>query len=121
MRFSVLRSLEIWDYALVSFLPGISEELLFRGALLPLIGLDWKGATAVGIIFGALHFGGGRKSAFAVWASFVGIVYGFAAISSASLIVPMASHSLNNIVGGLLWRYYDSKEKADILDRSNSL
>lgn len=106
----VLGSLNTWDYVVVSFLPGISEELLFRGGLLPLIGLDWKGMTIAGITFGALHLGGGRKYAFAVWASFVGIIYGFAAISSSSIIVPIAAHSLNNLIGGLLWRYFYLKE-----------
>ncbi|PPR94908.1 hypothetical protein GOBAR_AA25761 [Gossypium barbadense] len=38
-------------------------------------------------------------------ATFVGIVYGYATIMSSSVIVPMASHALNNLVGGLLWRY----------------
>lgn len=110
----VLGSLGTWDYVVVSFLPGISEELLFRGGFLPLIGLDWKGVTVVGITFGALHLGGGRKYAFAVWASFVGTIYGFAAILSSSLIVPIAAHSLNNLIGGLLWRYFYSKETAKV-------
>lgn len=112
----VLGSLDIWDYVVVSFLPGIGEELLFRGALLPIIGIDWKGVTVVGLTFGALHLGGGRKSAFALWASFVGIVYGFAAVSSSSLIVPIAAHSLNNLIGGLLWRYFDLKEDGNSVD-----
>ncbi|GJS31647.1 hypothetical protein Tco_0492267 [Tanacetum coccineum] len=43
----VLTSLEPLDYAFVAFLPGISEELLFRGALLPLIGINLTSATAV--------------------------------------------------------------------------
>lgn len=110
----VLGSLDTWDYVVVSFFPGISEELLFRGGLLPLIGLDWKGMTVAGITFGALHLGGGRKYAFALWASFVGTVYGFAAISSSSIIVPIAAHSLNNLIGGLLWRYLYSKETAKV-------
>uniref|UniRef100_A0A6N2MNI1 CAAX prenyl protease 2/Lysostaphin resistance protein A-like domain-containing protein n=1 Tax=Salix viminalis TaxID=40686 RepID=A0A6N2MNI1_SALVM len=37
-------------------------------------------------------------------ATFVGFVYGFATIVSSSLVVPMASHALNNLAGGLLWR-----------------
>ncbi|CAH2045429.1 unnamed protein product [Thlaspi arvense] len=101
----ILTSLEPLDYLLVAILPGISEEMLFRGALMPLFGTNWNSIVGVGLIFGLLHLGSGRKYSFAVWASIVGIVYGYAAVLSASLLVPMASHALNNLVGGLLWRY----------------
>ncbi|XP_023637848.1 uncharacterized protein LOC17885549 isoform X2 [Capsella rubella] len=101
----ILTSLEPLDYLVVAMLPGISEEMLFRGALMPLIGTNWNGIVAVGLIFGLLHLGSGRKYSFAIWASIVGIVYGYAAVLSSSLIVPMASHALNNLVGGLLWRH----------------
>ncbi|XP_010514245.2 PREDICTED: uncharacterized protein LOC104790237 [Camelina sativa] len=101
----ILTSLEPLDYLVVAMLTGISEEMLFRGALMPLVGTNWNGIVAVGLIFGLLHLGSGRKYSFAVWASIVGIVYGYAAVLSSSLIVPMASHAVNNLVGGLLWRY----------------
>lgn len=99
----VLTSLEPLDYVIVAFLPGISEELLFRGGLLPLLGLNWKGALAVGALFGVLHLGSGRKVSFAIWATFVGLAYGYATIVSSSLVVPIASHALNNLVGALVW------------------
>ncbi|KAM1300523.1 hypothetical protein ACFX15_011340 [Malus domestica] len=102
----------ICHYIIVAFLPGVSEELLFRGALLPLFGSNWRSALIVAIIFGVLHLGSGRKYSFAVWATFVGLVYGYATIVSSSLIVPMASHAVNNFVGGMLWRYRsDSSRK----------
>ncbi|KAM3706153.1 hypothetical protein ACJW31_03G131900 [Castanea mollissima] len=101
----VLASLQILDYIIVAFLPGISEELLFRGALLPLFGFNWKSVFLVAAIFGVLHVGSGRKYSFAIWATFVGLVYGYATIMSSSVIVPMTSHAINNLVGGILWRY----------------
>ncbi|XP_031475938.1 uncharacterized protein LOC116247770 [Nymphaea colorata] len=107
----VLGSLELWDYAVVAILPGVSEELLFRGALLPLFGLNWKSALAVGALFGVLHLGNGRRSSFAIWATFVGLVYGMATVFSSSVLVPMASHSLNNLIGGILWRYGSTYRK----------
>lgn len=107
----VLGSLQELDYLVVAFLPGISEELLFRGALLPLLGLNWKSAIVVGAIFGGLHLGGGRRYPFAIWASFVGYIYGMATIVSSSIIVPMVSHSLSNLIGAILWRYKSSSEK----------
>ncbi|XP_068327572.1 uncharacterized protein [Pyrus communis] len=108
----VLTSLQPFDYIIVAFLPGVSEEILFRGALLPLFGSNWRSALVVAIIFGVLHLGSGRKYSFAVWATFVGLVYGYATVVSSSLIVPMASHAVNNLVGGMLWRYRsDSSRK----------
>ncbi|XP_039132849.1 uncharacterized protein LOC120269938 isoform X1 [Dioscorea cayenensis subsp. rotundata] len=101
----VLGSLQPLDYIIVAFLPGISEELLFRGAVLPIFGLDWRSALAVGAIFGCLHLGNGRRYSFAIWATFVGFAYGLATINSSSIVAAMASHSLNNLVGGILWRY----------------
>ncbi|GJS62161.1 E3 ubiquitin protein ligase AIRP2 [Tanacetum coccineum] len=50
----VLTSLELLDYAFVAFLPGISEELLFRGALLPLIGINLTSATLLSA-FSGIH------------------------------------------------------------------
>ncbi|XP_050117534.1 uncharacterized protein LOC126595199 [Malus sylvestris] len=77
-----LTSLQPLDYIIVAFLPGVSEELLFRGALLPLFGSNWRSALIVAIIFGVLRLGSGRKYSFAVWATFVGLVYGYATIVS---------------------------------------
>ncbi|CAA6659635.1 unnamed protein product [Spirodela intermedia] len=94
-----LSNLNPVDYLVVACLPGISEELLFRGGLLPLFGLNWTGALVVGAIFGCLHLGGDRRYSFAAWATFVGFVYGMAAVASSSIMVPMASHCLNNLVG----------------------
>ncbi|KAF7813650.1 CAAX amino terminal protease [Senna tora] len=101
----VLTSLEPLDYMVVAFLPGISEELLFRGALVPLLGMNLISIGVVALIFGVLHLGGGRKYSFSIWATFVGLAYGYATILSSSIVVPMASHALNNLIGGLLWRY----------------
>ncbi|KAM3191885.1 hypothetical protein ACQJBY_069245 [Aegilops geniculata] len=107
----ILTSLESLDYIVVACLPGISEEFLFRGALMPIFGLNWISALATGAFFGVLHLGNGRRYSFAIWATFVGLAYGLATIASSSIIVPMASHSINNIIGGLLWRFRDSSEK----------
>ncbi|KAL0657985.1 hypothetical protein Bca4012_078570 [Brassica carinata] len=109
----ILTSLEPLDYLVVASLPGISEEMLFRGGLMPLFGTSWVSIVGVGLIFGLLHLGSGRKYSFAAWASVVGIVYGYAAVLSSSLVVPMASHAVNNLVGVNLlqfksqhWRRY---------------
>ncbi|XP_058731568.1 uncharacterized protein LOC131603283 [Vicia villosa] len=106
----VLSSLQPLDYIVVAFLPGISEELLFRGAVLPLLGMNWQSIGVAAFIFGVLHIGNGRKYSFAIWATFVGLAYGYATVLSSSLAVPIASHAVNNLIGGLLWKY-TSKQK----------
>ncbi|KAK1313472.1 hypothetical protein QJS10_CPA06g01309 [Acorus calamus] len=110
----VLSPLQPLDYVTVAFLSGIGEELLFRGALMPLFGLNWKSALVTGAVFGILHLGSGRRYSFAVWATFVGFAYGVATIASSSVLVPAVSHSLNNLVGAILWRYSSSPEKINI-------
>lgn len=107
----ILTSLETFDYIVVACLPGISEEVLFRGALMPIFGLNWISAFVTSAIFGILHLGNGRKYSFAIWATFVGVAYGLATIASSSIIVPMASHSINNIIGGLIWRFTNNTER----------
>ncbi|XP_031389288.1 uncharacterized protein LOC116201943 isoform X2 [Punica granatum] len=109
----VLTSLESLDYPIVAFFPGISEELLFRGALMPVIGLNWTSVLVVASIFGVLHLGSGRKYSFAVWATFVGFMYGWATIASGSIVVPMVSHAVNNLVGGILWRFDSDSSKRE--------
>eukprot|EP00250_Pteridium_aquilinum_P014384 c21955_g1_i1 orf=196-831(+) len=105
----VLGPLQSSDYVIVAVLPAISEELLFRGSLLPLCGLDWKGVTVTGLLFGVLHISGGRKNAFAIWASIVGILYGLACVATRSVFVPMAAHSANNLIGALIWKFKQKK------------
>ncbi|GFP96076.1 hypothetical protein PHJA_001751700 [Phtheirospermum japonicum] len=107
----VLTSLEPLDYLVVAFLPGISEELLFRGAILPLLGINWASIFAVAALFGVLHIGSGRKYSFAIWATFVGLIYGYTTTLSSTMFVPMASHALNNLVGGVIWRCSSNSSK----------
>lgn len=43
------------------------QELLFRGSILPLFGMNWKSIGVAALIFGVLHIGNGRKYSFAIW------------------------------------------------------
>lgn len=47
----------------------VLQELLFRGALLPIFGINWTSILGVSALFGVLHLGSGRKYSFAVWYS----------------------------------------------------
>ncbi len=88
---------------MVSVVPALAEELLFRGALLPAIYPDWRGVIISGAVFGALHINGGRNLEFGVWAGGVGCVYGAAYLATGNLAVPMAAHAAANIASASLW------------------
>ncbi len=99
----VLSVLGPLDVALVSSAAAVSEELLFRGALLPAIWPDWRGAALASVAFGALHNSGGRNWAFAAWATAVGAVYGAAFLVTRDIWVPAGAHALANVAAGALW------------------
>jgi hypothetical protein len=92
------------DLLIVALLPAVSEELLFRGALLPAIYPDARGVVISAAVFGALHVPGGRNAAFAVWATAVGAAYGCAFLATGNLAVPMVAHGLSNLASGWFWK-----------------
>jgi len=91
------------DVLIVSFLPAVAEEVLFRGALIPCIYPDWRGAAIAGAVFGALHINGGRNAAFGLWAGLVGCAYGWAFLHTGNLLVPIAAHGIANVASAALW------------------
>ncbi len=100
----ILRPL-IWpDLIWLGLLPGASEELLFRGLMLPAFGLDWVGVGLSSLCFGAMHFSGREQWPYVVWASVVGAALGGSAIATGSLLVPLAAHATTNILSGCLWK-----------------
>jgi len=101
---TVLSTLKGSDLLQISALPAVSEELLFRGLLLPIVGTDWKGIVIAGVVFGGLHIPGGRNPAFAIWASAVGCAYGVIAVQSNDLITPMIAHAFANYFSARYWQ-----------------
>lgn len=99
----VLASLTQADLLWVSCLPGISEELLFRGGLIPATFPDWRGAILSAAIFGFLHNTGGRNWAFAAWASAVGLLYSISFLNTQDLLVPAGAHCIANYASASLW------------------
>lgn len=106
---------EIWDAILIQFhqvplavtlllvsiLPGVCEELLFRGFLLH--GLRKKLSTAsaiilVGILFGAFHLDPYRF--FPV--TLLGILFGYMVVRTGSILTGMVAHSTNNAIAMLI-------------------
>lgn len=86
-----LTSREIVILALAS---SVGEELLFRGALLP-----WMGVWVQGAIFACLHIGPGRR--FVPWtvsALVLGLAFGFLAKWTGNLGGPIAAHFVINFL-----------------------
>ncbi|MEO0407955.1 MAG: CPBP family intramembrane glutamic endopeptidase [Cyanobacteria bacterium P01_A01_bin.135] len=95
----------IWpDLIWLGLLPGISEELLFRGMLLPAFGLDGAGLVLSSLCFGVMHFSGLQQWPYVVWASVVGAILGASAIATGSLLVPLVAHVLTNILSACVWK-----------------
>ena len=73
----VLDPLAIPDLVWLGILPGLSEELLFRGVMLPSLGLDPIGIVLSSICFGVLHMTNVQQWPYAVWATLVGMLLAF--------------------------------------------
>lgn len=83
---------------------GFSEEILFRGAIIPGSFPDWRGAALSAVVFGLLHNSGGRNLAFAGWATAVGAVYGGAFLYTQNIWVPATAHVLANFYSAAVWK-----------------
>jgi uncharacterized protein len=110
----VLKPLLWPDLIWLGLLPGLSEELLFRGVMLPALGLDTSALILSSLCFGILHMSGWEQWPYAIWATVVGLLLGFCALSTGNLLVPIVAHIVTNLVSSLLW-------KLDNGGRTNSL
>lgn len=92
------------DSIWLGLLPGLSEELLFRGVMLPAIGLDATGLAISSLCFGVLHMSSKGQWPYAIWASVVGLVLGGSALATGNLLVPVVAHVVTNFVSSLFWQ-----------------
>lgn len=83
------------DVALLSLLPGLGEEILFRGVLQPEIGL-----LAASLVFGLMHSGLSRRLLpYGLWATVVGALLGSLYLATGNLWGCIAAHALTNAAG----------------------
>jgi uncharacterized protein len=82
------RTLATRDLVAIALLSGISEELFFRGVLLPELGLV---LSSLG--FGALH---ALCAVYFGWATLVGAGFGALALATDSLVAPITAHAVYN-------------------------
>ena len=105
----VLRPLVWPDLIWLGLLPGLSEELLFRGVLLPAIGLGVGGVLISSLCFGVLHYSGSQNWPYIVWATIIGGVLGASALLTGSLLVPVVAHITTNFVSSCLWKFREQQ------------
>ncbi|MBD2013273.1 CPBP family intramembrane metalloprotease [Microcoleus sp. FACHB-53] len=100
----VLKPLVLPDLIWLGLLPGMSEELLFRGVMLPAVGLNTTGVVASSLLFGILHLSGPQQWPYVVWATAVGLLLGFSALATGNLLVPIVAHIVTNLLSSYLWK-----------------
>ena len=88
------------DLVLVSVLSGVGEEVFFRGALQPFLGI-----TLTSLLFGAVHVGPDRRFlVWTLWATLAGFLFGFLYLLTGGLLAPITAHTLHNAATFLLWK-----------------
>lgn len=105
----VLKPLEWPDLLWLGLLPGMSEELLFRGVMLSDLGMDATAVVITSLCFGILHFSGPQQWSYVVWATLVGLALGYSAVATGNLLVPIVAHILTNWISGCIWKLGNGK------------
>jgi len=101
----VLQPLHWVDLPWLGLLPGLSEELLFRGVMLPAIGLTAQGVVLSAASFGILHLSSWRQWPYVIWATLIGLVLGLSVVITHNLLVPVVAHITTNLISSLLWKW----------------
>jgi membrane protease YdiL (CAAX protease family) len=101
----VVKPLTWVDLIWIGLLPGLSEELLFRGVMLPAIGLTWYGLVVSSACFGVLHYSGSQHWSYVIWATFIGLALGYSAIATGNLLIPIVAHITTNLISSCIWKF----------------
>nr|WP_033373976.1 CPBP family intramembrane glutamic endopeptidase [Spirulina subsalsa] len=104
----VLKPLVWPDLIWLGLLPGLSEELLFRGVMLPAFGGAWLALIISSLLFGILHMSTLQQWPYMIWATVIGCVLGYSAIATQNLLVPIVAHIITNFLSGFLWKFTHS-------------
>ena len=101
----VIEPLMWTDLIWLGLLPGLSEELLFRGVMLPALGFNWSALIISSLLFGILHLSGSGQWPYVVWATIIGFALGYCALVTGNLLIPVLAHIVTNLVSGTVWKY----------------
>lgn len=101
----------LWpDLIWLGLLPGLSEELLFRGVMLPALGFNWAALIGSSLCFGILHLSSLQQWPYGIWATLVGLFLGFCTLSTGNLLIPIVAHVLTNLISSTLWKLNDQQQ-----------
>jgi hypothetical protein len=108
----VIKPLNWIDLIWLGLLPGLSEELLFRGVMLPALGFNAMALVVSSLVFGMLHLSGKEQWPYVVWATVVGLALGYGALATGNMLVPIVAHVLTNLISSGLWKWGHWREQA---------
>ena len=100
----VLKPLAMPDLIWLGLLPGLSEELLFRGVMLPALGADNLAVIVSSLCFGVLHLSDTQQWPYVIWATLIGVILGYSALLSGNLLLPIVTHIVTNLFSSYLWK-----------------
>jgi membrane protease YdiL (CAAX protease family) len=87
-----LAGIKLGDAILLAIASGMAEEMLFRGALQPAVGIVWAS-----LIFGACHFLPRRELViWSLYAVVMGFAFGWLFEWTGQLLAPIVAHSVVN-------------------------
>jgi membrane protease YdiL (CAAX protease family) len=109
----VLKPLELPDMLWLGLLPGISEELLFRGVALPGLGMSILAVVVSSFIFGALHMISPKQWQYTVWAMAIGLILGFTTYLTGNLMPAIVAHVVTNAGSGLIWKLTQTQQTSE--------
>jgi len=92
------------DLIWVGLLPGLSEELLFRGVMIPAFGYDLTAIAISSLLFGILHLNDSQNWYYVLWAIVIGAVFGYTAYATDNLLIPITAHIVVNFSSSLIWK-----------------
>ena len=105
----VLKPLKPVDLIWLGLLPGLSEEMLFRGVALPALGMNGIALIISSVVFGALHMASAKHLSYTVWAIAVGMMLGAVTMYTGNLLSAIVAHVLTNSLSGVIWKWKQSK------------
>lgn len=100
----VLKPLVWGDLLWLGLLPALSEELLFRGVMLPAFGSGLVALMLSSLIFGVLHWGSREQWPYGLWATGIGFLLGGTAILTGNLYVAVLAHGCTNWIAAFVWK-----------------
>jgi uncharacterized protein len=105
----VIKPLVLPDLIWLGILPALSEELLFRGVMLPALGLNYVAVIVSSLAFGILHLSGSEQWPYVIWATIIGLILGFSALFTGNLLVPIMAHMITNWISSGFWKLRQTK------------